>query len=337
MAKRRMGIFGFLMCVCLCLAPCCARAASTANAAEPISPERACTLTVSYVYEGTALSDLPVNLYKIADVSADYQYTLTSSFLSSGLALNGIQTNAEWNVVRSTLEAHIVANGISSDMAAVTDQNGRICFASLKPGLYLAVPGIGTSGELQCAFESALIAVPGLGADERWQYQIAVTAKGTPIPPADTTPDISYKILKLWKGDSGNSSRPPEIEVEIFRNGESYRTVILSNSNHWSYTWSAKDDGTNWMVVERNVPSGYTATLEKRAATFILTNTLTPDTPPTPNTPPTPDTPPPSTPSTEDKLPQTGYTSTIMLSAMLMYAAGIFLVLMGIIQKKKYV
>ena len=320
MVKRRMGIIGLLIYVCLCLIPCNVQAASTADAKEMIQPDRPCTLTVSYVYKETAFSDLSVKLYKIADVSADFQYTPTTLFQSTGLILNGVQSTGEWNVIRSTLEAHIIANAIAADDTAATDQTGRISFESLTPGLYLAISGTGIADGVQCTFDSLLVPLPGLGTDGLWQYQISITAKGVPLPPADTGEEISLKILKLWKGDGNTSKRPKEIEVEIFRNGEHYQTVILSENNHWSYSWTAKDDGAEWMVAERNVPSGYTVTLEKRDTSFVLTNTLVPNTPPP-----------------ENEGPKTGDTSNIMLYMLLMYTSGILLVILGITGKKKCV
>lgn len=233
--------------------------------------------------------------------------------------LNGIQTNSEWNVIRSTLEAYIISNRITEDNASVTNQSGQVCFDDLKPGLYLAVPGTGIGDNLRCVFDAALVALPGLGTDGRLQDQVAVTAKGAPLPPIDADEEISYKILKLWKGDGGRSRRPQKIEVEIFRNGESYQTVTLSKDNLWSYTWTVKDDGATWTVAERNIPSGYTATMEKRDTTFVLTNTRTPDK------------------TIGDEPPKTGDTSNVMLYMMFMYSSGILLVLLGIIGKKKRV
>ena len=313
-----MGIIAFLIYICLCLMPCASQAASTANATEMIVPSRSCTLTVSYGYNGTAFGELPVKLYQIADVSSDLQYTLTAPFAATGLTLNGIRTNSEWNVIRSTLESHIIANRVTEDRALVTGQNGQVCFENLKPGLYLAVPGLGVSGDVQCAFDAALVALPGLGTDGKWQYQQSVTAKGTPLPPINADEEISYKIVKLWKGDS-RYKRPQKIEVEIFRNGESYELVTLSKDNFWSYSWTVKDDGAVWTVAERNVPSGYTATMEKRDMTFILTNTRIPNKPGV------------------SEPPKTGDTSNVMLYMTLMYGSGILLVLLGILGKRRRV
>ncbi len=318
MAKRRMGIIAFILCVCLYIIPFQAQAASTADAKEPISTDRNCSLTISCCSNGIAFSELPVNLYKIADVSADYQYTLTQSYEKSNLILNGIQTLGEWNVIRSTLEAYILANEVTADFNAVTDFEGKACFDELKPGLYLSITERIIQDETTYVFDSALIALPGLGADGLWQYHVDVASKSSIIPPSEKDEEIELKVLKLWKGDNGASARPTTIEVEIFCNGTSYQTVILSEDNHWTYTWSAKDDGSDWKVVERNVPKGYTMTIEERETSFVLTNTLTSDNPP----------PPP---------PQTGDTLNIMLWVILMIVFGSMLIILGITGKRNRV
>ena len=274
MAKRRIGIIAFILCICLYLIPCQVHAASTADAKEPISTNENCSLTISYCSGGIAFSKLPVKLYKIADVSADYQYTLTSSFEKSKLILNGIQTVGEWNVIRSTLETFILANDISADFNAETDIEGKASFDSLKPGLYLAISERIIQDETIYVFDSSLIALPGMDADGLWQYQVDATSKSEIIPPSEDDEKIELKVLKLWKGDSGSSARPTTIEVEIFRNSTSYQTVTLSEDNHWTYTWSAKDDGSEWKVVERNIQAGYTMTIEERGTSFVLTNTF---------------------------------------------------------------
>ena len=316
MAKRRFGIIALLLCFCLGMLPLQALAASTTDAKEPIDVDKECSLTIFYGCDGILFPDQSVTLYKIADVSADFQYTLTSSFVSSGLILNGIQTQGEWNVIRTTLESFILANNTEPIMTAVTDDTGIAGFASLKPGLYLASAVRVSQGDSQCVFDSALIALPGLGAEGYWQYQVAVVAKPEILPPIDSDEELEMKVLKLWRGDEGRSDRPQSIEVEIFRDGISYEIVVLSEENHWAYSWTAKADGASWKVVERNIPSGYTMTVEQRETTFVITNTRT-DQP----------TPPP---------PQTGDTANILLYIVLMFVSGMGLVIFGMTGKRKH-
>ena len=311
MAKRRIAIIALLL--CLCLAPCQALAASTADAKEPISTPKACSLTIFYGCDGTVLADQSVKLYKVAEVSSNYQYTLTADFIASGLTLNGIRSNSEWDTIRSTLEAHILANDIEPRAIAKTDAEGNASFPMLMPGLYLASAVQVTQDDLRCIFASALVALPGLGADGLWQYDIFVSAKPTILPP--TQENIELKVLKLWKGDEGSINRPLSVQVEIFRNGASYETITLSESNNWAYTWSAPDDGAAWNVVERNVPASYTMTVTHRDEAFVLTNTRSS---PTPGNPP----------------PTTGDTANVLLYAVLMFISGSMLIILGIIWKR---
>ena len=315
MAERRMGIIAFMLCVFMFLLMPQVQADSSIEVKEAISTEKNCSLMISYCSGGAAFSELPVRLYKIADVSADFQYTLASPFEKSELILNGIQTVGEWNIIRSTLEAYILASGSSPDANTATDSEGKATFDELVPGLYLAITDRVAQDDKIYVFDSALIALPGLGTDGLWQYQVEVTSKSQIIFPSEDDQDIELKVLKLWKGDY-SSMRPATVEVEIFRNGISHQTVTLSEDNHWTYTWSVKDDGSDWKVVECNVQAGYTMTVEERENSFTLTNTYNRDIPDDPDSP------------------QTGAALNIMLCFVLMIISGTMLIILGIIGKR---
>ena len=316
MAKRRMGLMLCLLCLAISLLPRPVAAVSTAEATAPIDTKKTCTLTLTYGCDGQAVSGMYVSLYRVADVSEDYQYTLTSSFASSGLILNGIQTQDEWNVIRSTLESHVYANSIRPTLTSVTSTEGQVNFELLTPGLYLAMVLRPAESGINCIFDTALIALPGLDTNGQWQYRVSVTAKSELLPPIQPDETIELKVLKLWKGDRGRSDRPKNVEVEIFRDGVSYQLVTLSQENQWSYSWTAEKDGATWTVAEPNVPKGYTVTVSKRGTAFVLTNTRIPD------------------PSKPTEQPTTGDTSHILLYTVLLYASGIALVLTGISRKR---
>ena len=341
MRNRKIRIIILLSC-CVLLMPHPAMAASTSDAVEPILPENDCSLMVSYCCEETAIQDLEVKLYRIAEVSADFQYTLTPTFASSGLVLDGIRTAGEWNVVRSTLEAYILAYNLAPEFTSLTNADGTGSFASLKTGMYLAIAGQAEENGVHYMFDSALISLPGLGPNGRWQYQVNVSPKPDMLPPISPDEIIQLKVLKLWKGETDQSVRPRHIEVEIYRNGVLDRTVTLSEDNHWSYTWTVPKDNADWVVIERNVPDGYVVTMEERQTTFLLINTWQPDQPPPGPNPPRPNPPggnppgenPPSVTPPSDS-PDTGDTPHIMLYTVLMYLSGAVLVLLGITGKRK--
>ena len=319
MAKRRMGILAILLCLCLCLCwlPAKVWATSTADATEMIRPDSRCTLSVFYGYGDLSFDGVSVNLYKIADVSADFQYTLTPSFADSGVLLNGVQTAGEWSQIRATLESHVLANEILPTLVDTTDHLGRAAFTDLETGMYLAIAENVLQDDWIYTFDPALIPLPALGADGTWNYTVEVASKSQGIPPIEPDEQLELSVVKLWKGDSGYKGRPQSVEVELFRNGVSYQTVTLSQANQWSYTWTEQDAGAKWMVVERNVPQGYQSALTQRGTNFVLTNTLDPDIPP------------------QSNRPATGDTANPLLYTMLLYLSGIMLIFLGIYRKRK--
>ena len=318
-----MGVILLLLCIFLGFLPCGVQAASTADAVAQIDPSQSCSLTLSYGYDGTAFADVAVALYQIAEVSADFQYRLTSPFASTGLHLNGVTSNSEWNVMRETFESHILANTLPADRTAATDTHGAVFFDGLQPGLYLAIAADVTRENGHYCFTPALVALPGLGADGLWQYQVAATAKSEMLPPVTPDEEAEFKVLKLWQEETEHAARPQSIQVEIFRDGTLYETVTLSRENNWTYTWRTKSDGASWHVAESNVPEGYTATVESRDNTFVVTNRqISQETPPAEDPNPT-------------DPPRTGDTANILLYAVLMFFSGSLLILLAFAGKRK--
>ena len=317
MVKRKLGIISIFLCLFLCFMPCHTYGASTSDMAESVDTDRECRLTVAYAYNGTPFANTTVRLYKIADVSSNYNYTATPSFEGLGLVLNGLRTVGEWNVIRSTLEAYIISHSLEADNSQVTNQNGEACFESLQTGLYLALLDQPIQDDTRFVFDSALISLPDIDEGGYLRYEVDAVAKCEAMPPIEPDEGSQLKVIKLWKGDEGRPDRPKSIEVEIFRDGTIYETVVLSESNNWSYAWEIMDDGSNWTVYEKNIPSGYTMTLEKRGASFVLTNTRTENDPDAP------------------KSPQTGDTSNIWLYIILMTISGCLLIALGITGKRR--
>lgn len=311
-------IASFILVLCLCLMPLGVQAANTSEAVEPIVPENLCALTLTYGYGQKTFADVPVKLYKIAEVSADMQYSLTDTFAPTGLILNQVQTAGEWEVIRSTLEAYILSHGIAPEEVLVTDPQGQAQFRELGTGMYFSVVDPVLREDGHYLFDSALIALPGLGQDGYWQYEVEVHGKAEVLPPVDPDEKIEFRVLKLWKGDEGRTDRPQSVEAEIFRDGVSWKTVVLSEENHWAYSWSAEDDGAVWSVAEPNVPQGYTVTVTMKGSSFVLTNTRIPDQPDDPG-----------------DSPQTGDTTNILVYILLMAASGTLLILLGITRKRK--
>lgn len=329
MTKRRLVEICMLFCMCFLLLPCTISAVSTVNAAEPISLTTDCTLTAVYSYNNTAFSGISVSVYRIADVSEDCRYTYTDEFEACALPLNGMQSDSEWDSLRSTLEAYILVYKPEPYATAVTDDDGRAYFDKLEPGLYF-IPSVQySSGGNRYSFSCSLTALPGLDQkDGTWDYTIQVKPK--PEVKTDEAEKIPYKVIKLWK-DAGNEyARPESITIDIYKDGELVNTVSLSEDTNWSYQWDAEDDGSVWTVMERNVPEGYVMTLGKHGGVFVITNVYTE----------TPD----ETEETDDETetggggeesPQTGDTFHVGMYIAIMCVSGCMLILLGITGKRK--
>ena len=152
MVKRKIAIW-LLLCFCLSFLSCYAQAVSTEEAIEPLQPEKECTLTMGYCCDGIAFENVQVKLYKIAEVQENLYYYLTDLFADTELVLNGIRTTGEWNVVRYTLEAFILAHNVPADRTAMTDANGQAKFSVMEADYkvsFLSLPaGYTYSGDAQ--------------------------------------------------------------------------------------------------------------------------------------------------------------------------------------------
>lgn len=316
MVKRNIFLIVFLMILLCFLMPIRSLAASTTDATSSLSPGEKCSLTITYSHGNTPFKGQSVMLYRVATVSADFQFSPTSEFSGLKFNLNGIKANSEWDAIRSTVETYILVEDVKPCMEAITDAEGKVAFENLEVGLYLAVTGSAIQDGMHYLYKSALVSLPNVNSDGSLQYQVAVNAKGEVLPPISPDETIEFEVIKLWKNDGGKNTRPPSIEVEIFRNGKSHQIVTLSEENLWSYRWTVKNDGATWKVTERNIPEEYALIVEEKGTNFVLTNVLLED--------PNPSTPPP-----------TGDTSNVLLYIILAILSGSLLLILGIIGKRK--
>lgn len=239
-------------------------------AAEAIDPARESSLTLQYKNGNEFFEGTEVKVYRIATVNADGTYDLTDQFKKYPVNIYGITTYEEWAEIASTLEAYILADGIGTDLSAVTNSMGEVYFAGIAPGMYLTLSVRVEREEKITVFESFITAVPGISDDGDHLYDVSAYPKSESIVPEKK--EVEFKAVKQWK-DTGNTDRRPDsVKIDILRNGDVEYSVELTEDNNWSYRWTAEDDGSVWTVVERDIPGDYTVLVTDDGYTFLITN-----------------------------------------------------------------
>lgn len=265
--KRWRKLLGSLL-VCLLLAallPTAAAARGLIDTAKPVS------LTIQYPCQGIAF-----RLYRVAEVSAYGEYTLTGDFKDDPVTLKQ-PDQAGWRALAATLDGYAARDQRKPLAALETDANGRLTFSGLEAGMYLVTGQKHTTGGYVYTPVPFLVSLPGLDGEDNWVYSVTAGPKydkknDDSVPPGGT---VSRKVLKVWEDEGDESVRPESITVQLLRNGKVYDTVTLSGKNRWSYEWSGLEQGDIWQVVEADVPEEYTVTVSMEGITFVVTNTLT--------------------------------------------------------------
>lgn len=242
-------------------------ALATTTATEPIDTTKNGHLTLKYSYDDYNFDDTTVSIYYIASVTSDFQYQLSSTYANYSIEVNGIKTNQDWNSLEQTLNAYIEADSIKATLSKVITNN-TIKLENLKPGLYFIKTNKIDTKDYTLLFDEFLISIPNLNEDGTWNYNVTVNPKAEEYTPKYEK--IKYTTLKEWI-DSGKK-RPESIDIDIYEDGILVESTKLSNDNNWTYEWITDDDGSNWTVVERNIPEGYKVSILNQKRNFIIIN-----------------------------------------------------------------
>ena len=325
--------------------------------------------------EGVTFYVYKVGNYVSGPDNGVYTYELTRKFADSHVDVSHVQF-ASASAMQSMLEVllpyselygtydeerdeWVKDKAIPPTDSGETDENGYVIFENLSPGLYMV-----------CGQDKEITEPDGKGGERTWTFRPQPFLIPMPYPqedggfgdvtaeikyeqfPPDFARDIDLTVKKVWETASGD--HPDSITVVLLRNGEYADKVTLSAENNWEHTWTGLDASIRWEVWEKDVPDGYTVTVDRDGYYFVINNK--PDEPPPGTTPPgttPPGTTPPGTtppvttppvttppvttppvttppgsppPSEPPGLPQTGQ---LWWPVPLLVAAGVLLLLIG--------
>ncbi len=300
--------------------------------AESIDLQKSASLKIVYRHNNENCEGLDIEIYRVASVKDGYTFLLEAPFNNYSVNINDVQSQEEWRSIAITLSSYAIADNITPTAKQTTDTNGIAEFKNLRPGMYLTLGVRKVADGKIVIFEDFLTVIPGRSdTDGSYMYDLTVYPKSRTFTPKDGT--VPYKVIKQWKDNGKNENRTKSVEIDIFKNGALSKTVTLSAENNWMYSWRADNDGSDWRVVERNVPDGYYVNIFAEDTTLIVTNTFDKTSEDNPDIPP--DTPPDNHPDDDPDVPQTGDTNSIELYIIIACVSGILIIILSLYKKRK--
>ena len=307
---------------------------------------------VAVPVEGQAMAGIEISLYHVGETISDEGIAWLPAYEQYQVAsdADSIQETAP------TLAAYISRDAIKPDSSAITSPSSQALFTGLDQGVYLLIGKSFSSGSKRYDPVPALVTVPQwseTNGDWITDIQVELKSEVTDIPSGPSGNTTSVIIEKVWQGN--DADRPTSVEVQLLKDGNPEATVTLSEQNGWEHRWTGLSCFHTWTVAERNVPNGYTVSVERDGKQFTITNEAGEEIPPedpippidpanpdptdptdpsedpaTPNAPvqPTPEEPAEGAPT----LPQTGQERRLVI---LLSALGIFLIVAVLLKRNQ--
>ncbi|MGM9941424.1 MAG: Cna B-type domain-containing protein [Bulleidia sp.] len=274
-----------------------------------VETERPVSVVFGAVYAGMPVSGMEVRMYQTASMDETGELHVLEPFndYTYDLDFHG-ENDSAWQSMAEMMYQEILTEEHSVSVTGVTDENGTVYMEGMEKGLYLVCSD---PCEINGYVYSSLpffISLPDRNNTENsWNYDINVNAKIEQNPVV-----MDYSVNKVWKDTGYENRRPSSITVSLICDGKTYgEPVTLPYEGHWSYTWYDLDTNHEWTIREE-VPDGYRSTVSREGNVYVLTNTYMPETP-----------------STPDKIPNTGQ---LWWPVPVLLGLGLICVVIGIIR-----
>ncbi|MGN0704963.1 MAG: Cna B-type domain-containing protein [Lentihominibacter sp.] len=285
-----------------------------ASAIDRIDLNRSVSLTLKMADTGvrggtdTGAAGMTFDIYRVADTDDTAQFTLTGSFASYKLKVNGLDSQG-WADLAQTLSGYVARDGINASAEGKLDTSGIITFRSLKAGLYLVDASTYSNGKYVYSSSPFMISLPDRDQNsEKWNYDVTSVLKLR--AGAIEKEPLKLNVHKVWDDAGRQQDRPESITVQLYRDGKVIDTVKLSEENSWRYSWEA-EQGHDYRIAETET-AGYTCSVSSSGTDYTITNTsvLPPET---------------------DKLPQTG---VLWWPVPVLIVTGLGCIIIGLLRRR---
>ncbi|MGL4910931.1 MAG: Cna B-type domain-containing protein [Romboutsia sp.] len=302
--KKLFLFFVFL----ICIVP-----VSVVSASGNIDTNKTGSLAINHSYKENPIKDTKFKIYQVGNLSGDNKFVLTDDFSKYDIDLNNIKEQSKYDEIADTLATYTQVDNINPYKEQKTDINGKTNFNNLKTGLYLVVVDTSTLNGNYIKTKPFLVSLPSKDKiTNEWIYDVNATTKNNEVSGSY----INLDVEKIWINDENIKNRPTSIEVELYRNNELYKSIVLDENNKWQYTFEKLDSKYNYSVKEKNVPKNYVVSYEKYTTLIKIKNKYN-------NT---------VKPPIDEELPQTG---TLLREAQILSIIGLTFMTAGYFVKHK--
>lgn len=221
------------------------------------------TLEIICNVEKNPVSGMQWNIFRAGERVSDNKIEFQGDFAEYPVYLPDL-TVSSLQMAANSLDNYVYVDKIKPLASGVSDAQGKVLFTGLEDGIYLV------SGKRRSVGTDWYIATP-MFVEVKDGNTITSYAKIS-VKKKPTLDEYTYQIEKRWYNDNiGSGFKPVEVEVEIYRNDEYFKTVILNNDNKWHYEWTA-DTSFEWRIKEVNIHNDYKVVYTNNGTQFLVEN-----------------------------------------------------------------
>jgi hypothetical protein len=217
--------------------------------------------------DSVVLSNMEWSIYKVSSSKFEGYYMLDGDFASYPVSLEDIYETSKMLDVANTLRNYTIVDSIQAVSKGATNTNGEVSFADLEVGLYLVSGDPVTIDDKKYTPSPMLVEVTEY---HETAFQLTSYPKFTVKTLLDQ--DVTYSVEKLWLNEKDATSRPKDVILHLYKDGEFFREITLNDSNDWKYTWVDKDI-YDWNFKEVQIPEGYIVVYANGETQYLAINT----------------------------------------------------------------
>ncbi|MDE5583111.1 MAG: Cna B-type domain-containing protein [Ruminococcus sp.] len=225
--------------------------------------------------DDTVLVGVEWKLYLVGRRTTDSRnFEMIGDFINNQINMRNL-SEERINMIAQTFQTYAVTENISPLQEASSDLNGEVTFSGLGAGLYLLT---GKTHQVDYNYYVPTTMLLEVREDDttvrhdafpKFSYQVMSSEKR------------NYTVRKVWENDDPET-RPSQIIVELYKDDEFERSVIISEETNWVYRWTDDDPSALWLVAEKYVPEGYEMRTDFNSQQYLIQNTYYDDAKPVP-------------------------------------------------------